>query len=154
MLVKKLNHLPVHHIDACIVTELLLDQEEKIPCKRYLNKVGYNYQGKISFNVLGEITKNLLIEIDESWIKEQAFIMLDDLIYKRRIDFYSPQCTAFNIALEINRLDTRIEPADALHVACAIEDKANAFVTIDTTLLRSKKIKEKFGLKIKHPMDY
>ena len=82
--------------------------------------MGYNYQGKISFNVLGEITNVIMTSYDESWEKEQVFTLFDDIIIKRRIDFYSPHWTAFKIALEIHEIDTRIEPADALHVACGL----------------------------------
>ncbi|MFQ6121194.1 MAG: PIN domain-containing protein [Methanosarcinales archaeon] len=91
MLSKKLTNLSIHHIDACVMTETILEQE----------------------------------------VKERAFAFFDDLRSKRKIKIYSPQFLAFEIALKINKIDTRIEPADALHLACAIENSANAFITID-----------------------
>ena len=91
------------------------------------------------------------LKIENEILRHDAFSFLMDLLDSRKITFYSPQFKAFRIIGEISHIDRTIEPADALHIATAIEDNAKIFVTFDENLINNHLIQKKFSLKIRHP---
>lgn len=147
----EMENLPLHHIDACVFFELIKEGEDAKTCKRYLNKVGNTYRGKIAIHSFGEVMMGVRLKITDRLLREEASSFIMDLLDSRKIGFYSPQFRAFRIVDEINHLDSRVEVADALHIATAIEEKADVFVTLDENLINNHAIQNKFQLKIRHP---
>jgi len=150
---KKRQNLPLHHIDTCIILEVLFEGDDYESCKNYLNRVGYNYRGTLSIPVLGEIFMGLISKLENETDKENAFRIANMLIDKRKMDFSSPQFKTYSIIDKIKSSESRVEPMDALNLAAAISDGANVFVTFDSTFLGNKKIETEFKIKIKHPND-
>lgn len=148
---RRFERLPLHHIDTSVILGSKDAEEERIR-KRYIQKLGYNYNGKLSFPALGELfVKFLSLEsVEEKDIFTQ---FMDHLKYKRRIEFYSPKRIG-KLMEEIYELDKRLEPTDIQIIACAIEDKAVSLVTLDTSLINHISIKEKYGLYIEHPENF
>ena len=60
----------------------------------------------------------------------------------------SPQFEDYGLALELNKIDHNLEPADALHIAMAINNKAKFFVTLGEKDLISNEKFVKFWGKI------
>lgn len=58
-ILKRFQRLPLHHIDASIFLEPEKTENGR-DCRRYLQKVGYNYRGKISFPALSELFVTIL----------------------------------------------------------------------------------------------
>jgi len=62
---RKWQNLPLHHIDACIVMEVLMVGDNCEYCENYLNNVGYKYGGVLSISVFGEIFKSLITKFEK-----------------------------------------------------------------------------------------
>jgi len=150
---RKWQNLPLHHIDACIVMEVLMVGDNCEDCENYLNKVGYKYRCVLSIPVFGEIFKSLVTKFEKEIGGENAFIVVSRLIDKRKIDFSSPQFKTYEIVEKIKTIESRAEPMDSLNLAIAIANDASVFVTMDATLLGNKKLESEFGIKIKHPSE-
>jgi len=148
---KKWQNLPQHHIDACIIIEVLMEDKQYKDCENYLNKVGYKYRGILSLPVFGEIFRILVRKFEEEIDKEKAFIVVSRLVDKRRMNFSSPQFKTYTIVEKIKDVESRAEPMDALNLAAAITGNADVFVTLDDKLMGNKKLESAFGIKIKHP---
>ena len=148
---RKFLALPMHHIDTDVLIESLKETKLGDICSEYLNKVGYKYRGVISLSVLGEFLLIIIRDNETIEQKEIALRALDRLIEKRKVSFSTPTIETFNIAKDIFNLDSRIEPADALHYATSIKDNANTFVTFDGKMERNKTLENAFGVKIIHP---
>ncbi len=69
----------------------------------------------------------------------------------RKIEFYSQRFKAFRLVDEIRHKESRIEPSDALHLATAIENGADVFVTKDKTLVKNSNLERAFKIRISHP---
>ena len=78
--------------------------------------------------------------------------ILDYLEEKRKVDIYTPVRIG-NLMEELVNLDTRLKPHDIMIIACAIEDGAMYFVTLDNKLIHHKSIESRYGLKISHPKE-
>ena len=143
--------LPLHHIDTAIFIES--DKETKLGdiCAEYLNKVGYKYRGAISLSVLGEFLLVTLRDAKTSEDRELALRIFDHIIKKRKIHFATPKIEAYETAVKVIDLDSRIEKTDALHYAIAVQEKARAFVTLDEKMVESRTLENKFDVKIIHP---
>ena len=150
---KKFEILPLHHIDTNILVEALKDTKLGNQCVDYLNRVGYNYRGVLSVSVLGEYSMITYENLKEITDLEVAFDFVARLVKRRKVTFCGTSFECYSIISKIKEGDTHIEPADALHIAAAIIDKANAFVTFDSALLNSRKIESEFKIKIMHPND-
>lgn len=143
--------LPLHHIDANIFLEPEKTEHGRA-CRRYLQKVGYNYRGKISFPSLSELFVIILrlIKYDD---KRDLFDAIDKTLSVRKIEFYS-QIDICNIVEKIKTIDTRIKPTDREIVACAVEDSASTLVTLDKDLIRHEKLEKEFKINIRHPEEF
>jgi len=148
---KKWQNLPLHHIDTCVVIEVLMKGDDYLSCENYLNKVGYKYRGTLSVSALGEIFMYLTKDIKEEIDRGEAFTIASRLIDKRKIDFSSPQFKTYVIVEKIKTIESRAEPMDSLNLATAIANDASVFVTMDATLLGNYKLESVFKIKIKHP---
>ena len=147
---RRLLILPLHHIDTSVILEPEKTHNGRF-CKKYLQRLGYNYRGRLSLPVTGELFIKIssLINIQDRQI---AFEIITDLIKARKIDFYVPETISSNIQ-KIMSLDTRIKPTDAEILACAVEDNAKTLVTLDKILINNKAIENNFKLKIMHPKE-
>ncbi len=148
---QKWENLPLHHIDASVILEILLRGAYEKECKHYLNKVGLNFRGTISVPVLGEIDKGIILKIGDMVGREISRTFVDRLIVTKKIRLYSSTFGAYEISLKIREMNTFVKPMDALHVACAIKDRAKTFVTLDNELLKTNEIEKRYKIKIKHP---
>ena len=120
-------------------------------CKRYLQKVNYNYAGILSFPVLSELF--LIFASYENFNERYDFIEpLLSTIKARRIDFYSPKDIA-ELLSKIKIADNRIGSTDREILACAAEDNADALITIDKEMLNNRRLEELLRMKIIHPKD-
>jgi len=144
------QQLPLHHIDTSVILEPSTTDNGRC-CRRYLQKVGYNYTGKLSLAVFGEI----LVSIISTEVYNDMHDFLDvfaHLLRIRNISLYTPR----NIGQTLNKileLDTRVGPTDREILACAIEDNAVNLVTLDKDLIGNKRLEKEFGIRIVHPKD-
>ena len=120
-------------------------------CRKYLQRVGYNYKGVVSFPVLGELMSTVL-SLDDYNEMHTMLEIISGFIRTRRIGQYS-QKSIEDISISIHHIDPRIDDLDREILACAIEDKAVVFVTLDKKLLDNQKLENSFDIKIKHPKD-
>ena len=142
---------PLHHIDTCIIIESGKEETKlRRICKKYIHKVGYNYRGCFSLPMLGEYLLKILTEIRDEYNKRTALSLISEIAEKKKISFYVSKDIG-SLTKEIIDLDARIEQTDALLIACAIENNADAFVTLDKKLIHNKPIENKFKIKICHP---
>lgn len=149
-ILRRFQKLPLHHIDTSIVLEPEKTEDGR-NCRRYLQKVGYNYRGKISFPALSELFITIL-RLTKYEDKRDLFDAIDKTIFVRKIEFCSPLDTCDTIE-KIKGLDERVKSTDREIVACAVEDKAVVLVTLDANLTRNEKIEKEFGIEIRHPKE-
>lgn len=146
----RFKSLPMHHIDTSVILEPE-NTENGFYCKKYLNLVGYKYRGKFSFLVLGEIFFHLLKfkTFDEKYDFLHSIL---NLIATRKISYHSVAGNE-GTSSRIREINERIEKTDRLILASAIEDRATAFVTLDSKLINNEYLEKEFRIKIKHPKD-
>ena len=73
--------------------------------------------------------------------REIAFHKMNDVL--KDLVPCSPQFEDFELALELRKIDYNIEPADALHLAIAMNKKAHVFVTFgERELVSNERIKQ------------
>lgn len=142
--------LPKHHIDTSVIVEPE-NTKEGIQCKRYLQKLGYNYTGVLSFPVLSELF-TILASIEDFNGRYDFLESILATIKSRSIMFYSPKNTIM-LLREIKLAEARIGNADREILACASEDKSYALVTLDKDMLNNKKLESLLRIKILHPKD-
>ena len=147
---RRFEKLPLHHIDTSVILEPPNTEDGRY-CKRYLQRVGYNYKGKISFPSLSEIIISIL-SLDNYNDRQDTMETIFQLVKTRDIEFYAPKNIA-KILLRIIELDKRIEPTDMEIVSCTIEDKADMLITLDKKLIGNQKLEKEFNIKISHPMN-
>lgn len=155
---KKFGKLPLHQIDACVIIENFTkprkkkEKQQKDRCLKYIQNIGHKYKASVSIPALGEVCKTILTKVPERVEREKAFSDLGDLFTAKRIQFSSPQKSAYKKAIEIMDFDPLIESADALRYAEAIQSKADKFVTLEEErLVNNKRLQRKFGVKIRLP---
>jgi len=144
------SSLPLHHIDTSIILEPN-DSEYGRYCRKYLQRVGYNYRGILSFPVLSELF-SIILRIEDYTNMHDSLDMVKELINVRKIGFYSPKNTDKIIRI-IKEIDTRIDPIDREVLASAIEHQAVNLVTLDEKLINSTILEKKFRIRISHPKD-
>jgi len=150
---RKWQNLPLHHIDACVVLEVLIKQKEYEDCKNYLNRSGNKYRGIISISALGEILMVSIKKFEKETEGGRVSLFIGELANKRKIDFSAPQFRTHPLVEKIKLIESRAEPMDALNLATAITENADVFVTLDGKLIGNKKIESAFKIKIKHPRE-
>lgn len=141
----------IHHIDACILTELLLKQPRQRECIRYLNKLQNYLKGELSVLSIGEITTAVLSKLGNMTLKMDAFELLDFTIERNELDILVPTNDTMALVHAIHDVDSRVEGTDAINLACAIENEADVFVTFDETLLNNEKLERTFKIRIRAP---
>lgn len=152
-ILRRFEMLPLHFIDTNIVFEANNETKLGDQCSAYLNKVGYKYRGVLSLSVIGEFFLITLRDIQEPSEKYLLFNFVDSLIRKRKIKFSTLKYDSIKTLGKIKEIDSRVEDADAIHLANCIQDKGNTFVTIDEKLVGNKKLENEFKIKIMHPKD-
>ncbi|MBI4010057.1 MAG: hypothetical protein HY361_02595 [Candidatus Aenigmarchaeota archaeon] len=148
---KKLQALPLHHIDTSIIGEPSITEAGR-QCRKYLNIVGYNYRGKFSLPALGEVLLRIIYQLK---IANERYIALDVItswVENKKIGFYAPRDIG-EILDKIKRIDNRVKGTDAQILACAAEDNAKALVTLDTALVHNETLEKEFDIEIKHPRE-
>ena len=149
--IRKFLALHLHHIDSSIIIEPEKTIDGKI-CRKYLQKIGYNYRGKFSSPVLSELFMRLLSI--ESYEDRDSFLrIIDHLVKKRKVDYYTP-IRIGKLSEDIKEIDSRLEPHDIQIVACAIEDDAKNLITLDQKLIHNQSIEERYNLRISHPKEF
>ena len=123
--------IPLHYTDSCIFLEVFSKarNNKSNECQSYLYNVGRSHNGIISILSLGEISKSYLMEFKQIKNLELSFDKLKEDLLKP-FQLASPQFEDYGLALELNKIDHNLEPADALHIAMAINNKAKFFVTL------------------------
>lgn len=149
-ILKRFQRLPLHHIDTSVILESETTENGQ-HCRKYLQKVGYNYMGKLSFPVLSELFV-IVLKLENYVDKRDLFDTIDTMISARKMIFYSPEDIC-RITGKIKEIDTRIEKTDREIIACAIEDKAAVLVTLDKDLIHNERIENIFGIRIRHPKE-
>ena len=144
--------LPLHYPDSCIFLELVSEDKEskKELAQTYLYNIDRKYKVIVSSLTYGEISMALMKTIKEDKNREMAFHKLNDIL--KWLDLCSPQFEDFELALELRRIHYKIEPADALHLATAMNNNVQNFITLGERGLADNEIVKKFckerGIKI------
>lgn len=140
--------LPLHHIDTSIILQEPTTELGRM-CRKYLQILDRNYRGKFSLPVLGE----LLLKVLDRETSHERYVTLDiinEWVKNKKIGFYIPFDISETVDI-IKNLDPRIKETDAHILACAIEDNALTFVTLDKELAHNQKIEEFFGISLLFP---
>lgn len=149
-LIKRFERLPLHHIDSSIELEPENTQDGRY-CTKYFNRVGEKYRGRFCIPALGE----MLLAISFITDKTKQYDTLDvflRLIKERKIGFASVENVEGYIT-KIKEIDKRIEPMDALILACAVADGADKLVTLDEKLIHNEKLENELVIEIRHPKE-
>ena len=150
---RRLSSLPKHYPDNDVLIEALTDTKLGNQCGEYLNRLGYKYRGFLSLSVLGEY--NLIVFRDSKTDEDVDYALrfLYDMIKRKKIAFGCPKVSTYEIIGRMRQVETRLESLDALHLATAVDNGANVFVTFDKTLMNSKRLEKEFHTRIMHPRD-
>jgi len=144
--------IPLHYTDSCIFFEVFSISKEKLRqmARKYFYDVNKEHQGVVSSLSLGEITDGLL-ELPLQKDREDSFFNISQHLKNFKIVY--PKFEDYQLALELRSLYYNLEPADALHLAMAVTNKVQVFMTLGERKLVDNPILEKFcrerGLKIK-----
>jgi len=146
--------IPLHYTDSCIFLEVFSNEKgnKSNECQSYLYNIGRSYEGVISILSLGEISKSFLMEFKQIKNLELSFDKLKENLLKQ-FQLTSSGFEDYQLSLELKKIDYKLEPADSLHIAMAINNKAKFFVTLgEKDLINNDKLvkfcREK-GLKFK-----
>ena len=122
--------IPLHYPDSCIFFEMfeIGNKITKQYARAYFYDTNDKLQAIISTLTFGEITKGLL-ELEERK-RSLSLENINDHAFKKMINITSPQFEDYKLALELKEIDYKLEPADALHLAMAINNKAQIFMTM------------------------
>lgn len=144
--------VPLHYPDACIFLELFSKEKgnKKQLAQAYIYDINRKYQAMSSNLCNAEIFRGLVKIILEETERALAFHKINDIM--KDLEFTSPQFLDFELALELRKVYYKIEPADALHLAMAMNNKAQVFATFGERELANNEEIKKFckerGLKI------
>ncbi|MBI2105837.1 PIN domain-containing protein [Candidatus Woesearchaeota archaeon] len=122
--------LLLHYPDSCIFLELFSKEKEnkKQQAQAYLYDINRKYKAIISNLTYGEISRGLVKIIPKETERAMAFHKINDIL--ENIEITSPQFDDFELALELRKIYYKLEPADALHLAMAINKGAKIFSTL------------------------
>jgi predicted nucleic acid-binding protein len=147
----------LHQLDASVLAELFTparraeERLRKREARAYLfSEVGRSVRGLVSVPALGELTLAVRTELSTREAQLAAFDILFSFLDRARVDINSPGKTAYETAVRILERDRRVERADALRVAEAMEEGA-VLVTLDSDLLDNRVLREEFGAVIIAP---
>ncbi|MBI2583394.1 MAG: PIN domain-containing protein [Candidatus Aenigmarchaeota archaeon] len=150
-LIRRLKKLPVIHLDTSIILEPG-NTEEGYHCKKLLNVLGIKYRGKLSLVALGELLLDI-VGLENYSERQDSVEFVYSLIKRKKIEYGIITKTVDESATRIKQIDPRIEQTDRLIMACAAEDKADYFATLDRKLIGNGKLERELGAKIRHPKD-
>ncbi len=151
-ILRRFERFPLHFIDTGIFVEALKDTKLGNQCSDYLNRIGYKYRGVISLSVLGEYALITYRDIKDWEGRETMFSFVGRIVNKGNTKYKTLDFDSNSHIEKVREIDGRIEFTDAQHLASAIDDKADSFVTFDKVLLdNAQEIERRFGLKIIHP---
>ena len=139
-----LKRLPLHHIDTSIILEPK-ETANGLYCRKYLQKIGYNYRGILSFPVLSELF-SIVLKIEDYTNMRDSLDIIKELINVRKIEFYSPK-NAYERIRIIKEIDKRIDPLDREILASAIEHQATNLITLDEKLINNIILEKRFRMK-------
>ena len=108
-LVRKFLSLPLHHIDTSVLLEPISTEDGRF-CRRYLQKLGYNYRAVVSFPVLSEVMA-IMLEMETFEKRYDLLETIVNLIHVRQIELYSPKDIG-SMLEKIKEIDSRILPLD------------------------------------------
>ena len=83
---RRFESKPLHHIDTSVIIEPENTIEGKF-CKKYLQKIGYNYRGALSFPCMSELFL-IMNSFEDFNIRYDFLESLRAMIKARRISFY------------------------------------------------------------------
>jgi|SRR3989344_4423539 len=144
--------LPLQYPDSCVFIELFSNEKKsrKQIAQAYIYDIDRKYNVVISNLTCGEIYRSLMKMFDKDQEREMAFHKINDIL--RQVDICSSQFEDYELSLELKNVDYKLEPADALHLAMAINRKSQAFITLgERELVANEKVVEfckRKGLKI------
>lgn len=121
--------LPIHYPDSCTFFEMFTIARVKTKelAQSYFYDVNRKHEAIVSNLTLGEVVKGLS-ELSNEEQKKLSFLRIDDVL--KMVKLTSPQFQDYSLALELKEIDYKLEPADALHLAMAINNKAQIFMTM------------------------
>lgn len=143
-------NMPKHHIDASVIVEPENTGDGRY-CKRYLQKVNYNYAGTLSFPALSEIFM-ILASIEDFNDRYDFLEPILTIIKGKSIKFYSPRNIG-KLLDKISSVENRIGHTDMEILACASEDKSNMLITLDKDMINNRNLETLLEIKIRHPKD-
>lgn len=153
-ILRRFERLPLHFIDTGVFVEALKDTKLGNQCSDYLNRIGYKYRGVMPLSVLGEYALITYRDIKDWEGREIMFSFVGRIVNKCDIKYKTLDFDSNNNIEKLREIDGRIEFTDAQHLASAIGDKADSFVTFDKTLLdNAQEIEKSLGVRIIHPKD-
>lgn len=143
----------LHFIDTSVILEAFSEDGKYLEeSKSYLNQSGYKFITKIPLTVLGE----MLVVIDDNKTEEKELFLrwLFQIMKRKKIGVNVPTFGILEIIRSLRETDYKIEFVDSLHLATAIEKKADTFVTLDEKLVGNSVIEKKFRINIRHPTQF
>ncbi len=138
--------------DSCVLIELFSNEKKnkKQIAQSYVYDIGRKHNIIVSNLTCGEIYRALMKMFDNDQEREMAFHKVNDIL--KHVDICSSQFEDYELSLKLRNVDYKLEPADALHLAIAINRKSQAFITLEEReLVNNERIKEvcrSHGLKI------
>lgn len=150
-LIRRLTKLPLIHLDTSILLESE-KTEDGYYCKKLLNILGTKYRSGLSLVALGELYLDIL-GLENYSEREDAVEFVHNLLKRKKIEYGIITKATDKVATKIEGIDSRIDQADRLLLACASEDGADYFVTLDKKLIGNGKLEKELNIKIRHPKD-
>ena len=135
--------LPLQYPDSCVFIELFSNEKKskKQLAQTYIYNIDKKYNVIISNLTCGEVYRSLMKMFDKDQEREMAFHKVNDIL--KHVEICSSQFEDYELALELKKIDYKLEPADALHLAMAINRKSQAFITIgERELVNNERIIE------------
>lgn len=145
--------IPLHYVDSCIFLEVFSKEKnnKSNECRSYLYNVEKSHKGMVSILSLGEISKSFLMELKQTKNLELSFDKLEELL--KPFQLTSAKFEDYNLVSELKKVDYNLEPADALHIAIAVNNEVKFFITLgEKKLIDNSKLVEfcrNKGLKFK-----
>ena len=140
------KNLPLHHIDTSVFLAAFTERERYSHVSgRYLNKISVNYRAAVSFSVLSELFFKLIRTIGNDY-RIKLLLWFTRFIENKDVQLLPSNFSVYSRIENLRETNFRLDPIDALHLATALENNADVFVTLDTKL--GKQVN---GLTIQHP---
>ncbi|MFA4886856.1 MAG: hypothetical protein WC595_01460 [Candidatus Nanoarchaeia archaeon] len=136
-----------HHIDSCILLEILLKpkKQENVARARFCEKHLYDLKSRSQTPILclaaiGEVLITIYETIQERRERETTLCLFLDLLDKYEFDFTSLNHPAIPIIPLLLEIEPNLDPTDSQLLACALQKSAESFATFDQTINFNKKL--------------